>query len=229
MKIGRSITPLSAALRNSARRSTGSPLASSQRAFRKAGADQHVGALLKHDGDAVGLHVGAIGDADLAFDHRDPIERFTPALIGELEMTEALAREIEGAVNAPQLVAFLGRPSRLGHRGCVDDADQTAAACWRGGRGQGFPDEERQPIAASTQALKQRDIGNIGKPHRRRPGDGRAQPSLAKAIGEDQTQQIHGGRDRPRPQEGLRVTGALPERRRPAQPGDDAFPILVHK
>jgi len=183
--------------------------------------------LLEHDCDAVGLHGGAIGDADLAFDHRDAIERLAPVLIGELEMTEALARKIEGAVNAPHLGALLGRPSRLGDRGCVDDADETPAACWRGGRGQRFSDEERQPIAASAQALKQRDIGKIGKPRRRRPGDGRAQPSLAQAIGEDQTQPIHGGRDRPRPQEGLGVTGALLERRRPAQPGDDPFPILV--
>ena len=59
-----------------------------------AGADQHVGVLLEHEGDAVGLWTGAIGDADLAFDHRDPIEGLAPMLIGQLEMTEALARKV---------------------------------------------------------------------------------------------------------------------------------------
>ena len=194
-----------------------------------AGADQHVGVLIEHVSHAVGLQIAAIADADLAFDHRYPIERLAPMLIGQLEMAKALARKVEGAVNAPQLVAPLGRPSRLRDRRRVDDPDQTAAACLRRGGGQRFPDQERQPIAASAQALKQRDIGNIGKPDRRRPGGGRAQSSLAQAIGEDQTQQIHGGCDGPRPQEGLRVAGALLERRRSAKPGDDALPILGHK
>src|SRR5271165_5079708 len=126
MKIGRSISPVSDALANSARRSTGSPSASSQRAFLKAGADQHVSPLIAHDGDAVGLQIGAIGDANLAFDHRNPIERLAPMLIGQLEMTEALARKVEGAVNAPQLVPPLGCRSGLWDRRRVDDPDQAA-------------------------------------------------------------------------------------------------------
>ena len=104
-----------------------------------AGADQHVGVLLEHVSDAVGLQIAAIADADLAFDHRDPIERLAPMLIGQLEMAKALARKVEGAVNAPQLVAPLGRPSRLRDRRRVDDPDQTAAACLRRGGGQRFP------------------------------------------------------------------------------------------
>ena len=94
-----------------------------------AGADQHIGALFEHEGDAVGLQIGAIGDADLAFDDRDPIERLAPVLIGQLEMAEALARKVEGAVNAPQLVPPLGRRSGLWDRRRVDDPDQTTAAC----------------------------------------------------------------------------------------------------
>src|SRR5208283_3395384 len=127
-----------------------------------AGADQHVGVLLKHEGDAVGLQIGAIGDADLAFNDGDPIERLAPMLIGQLEMTEALARKVEGAVNAPQLVPPLGCRSGLWDRRRIDDPDQAAAARLRRGGGQRLPDQERQPVTAPAQALKQCDIGKIG-------------------------------------------------------------------
>ncbi len=58
-----------------------------------AGPDQHVGGLLKHEGDAVEAQIGANGDADLAFDHRDPVERLAPMLIGQRALTEALDAE----------------------------------------------------------------------------------------------------------------------------------------
>ena len=185
--------------------------------------------LIEHDGDAVGLQIGATpgldpgADADLAFDHRNPIERLAPMLIGELEMAESLGGKDEGAVNAPQLVPPLGRRFRLWDRGRVDDADQAAAACLRRGRGQRLPDQERHPVAAPAQALKQRDIGKIGKPRRSRPDGGRSQPSIAEAIGQDQAQQIHGGCDGPRPQEVSRAlcssAAATPSRpTRPSQP-----------
>ncbi len=150
-------------------------------------------------------------------------------LIGELEMAEALGGNVEGAVNAPQLIASLGRRPGLWDRGRVNDAYQAAAARLRHGGGQRLPNQERQPIAAPAQALKQRDIGKIGKPGRGRPRGGRSQPSTAKAIGQDQTQQIHTGCDGPRPQEGLRIAGALLQRRRPAEPDHEAIPILGHK
>ncbi len=73
-----------------------SPSASSQRAFLKTGADRHVSPLIEHDGDAVELQIGATpgldpgADADLALDHRNPIERLASMLIGELEMAESL-------------------------------------------------------------------------------------------------------------------------------------------
>jgi hypothetical protein len=132
-------------------------------------------------------------------------------------------------MNAPQLVPPLGRRSRLGDRGRVDDADQAAAARLRRGGGQRLPNQERQPVAAPAQALKQCDIGKIGKPRRGRPGGGRSQPSIAEAIGQDQAQQIHGACHGPRPQKGFGVAGALLQRRRPAAPADKAIPILSHK
>src|SRR5208283_671605 len=104
MKIGRSISPQSDALRNSARRSTGLPSASSQRAFLQPARISTSASCSSTRAMRSGCRIGAIGDADLAFDHRDPVERLAPMLIGQLEMTEALTRKIEGAVNAPQLV-----------------------------------------------------------------------------------------------------------------------------
>lgn len=198
------------------------------RAF-PAGADQHISPLLNHDGDAFGLQIAAIGDADLALGDRDPIQRLALFLIGWLEMAKALVREVEGAVNAPQPVLLLGRRSGLRDRGRVDDPDQTAAARLRRCGGQRLPDQERQPIARPAQALKQRDIGNVGEPRGRRPSGGRSQPSIPKTIDEDQAQQIHRGCDHPRSQKGFRFTRALPKRRRPTKSGDDALPILVYK
>ena len=83
-------------------------------------------------------------------------------LIGKLEMAKALTRKVEGAVNAhsllPSLAAFRLR-------------DVVASMIGSDGRGllaarrrPALPDQQRQPIAASAQALKQRDIRNIGKP-----------------------------------------------------------------
>src|SRR5208337_4430516 len=145
MKIGRSISPQSDALRNSARRSTGLPSASSQRAFLQPARISTSASCSSTRAMRSGC---AIGDADLAFDHRDPVERLAPMLIGQLELTEALTRKIEGAVNAPQLVPLLGCRSGLWDRRCVDDPDQAAAARLRRGGGQRLPDQERQPVAA---------------------------------------------------------------------------------
>ena len=139
-------------------------------------------------------------------------------------------------MNAPQLVPPLGCRSGLWDRRRVDDPDQAAAARLRRGGGQRLPDQERQPVAAPAQALKQCDIGKIGKPDRRRPGGSRSQPSIAEAIGQDQAQQIHRGCDRPRPQKGLRVAGALLRassprragRRRPPNPGSQVIRESSH-
>jgi hypothetical protein len=194
-----------------------------------AGAHHDVGALLEHPGDAVRLQIGAVGDADLAFNDGDPIERLAALLIGEREEAEALAGKVESAVDAPELVARLGQPSRLRNRRRVDDPDQTAAARLRRGGAQRFADQKRQPIAGPAQALKQRNIGKIGKPDRRRPRSSRSKPSPAQAIGQDQAQQIDGGRDGPRPRESLCAAGAALKARRPAKPGDNAIPIPGHK
>ncbi len=131
-------------------------------------------------------------------------------------------------MNAPPLVPPLGCRSSLWDRRRVDDPDQAAAARLRRG-GQRFPDQERQPAAAPAQALKQCDIGKIGKPDRRRPGGGRSQSALAQTVRQDQAQQVHGARDAPRPQKGLPLAGAPLKRLRPAKSGDDALPILRHK
>ena len=114
-------------------------------------------------------------------------------LIGQLKEAEPFGRKIEGAVNAPQLVAPLGCRSGLWDRRRVDDPDQAAAARLRCGGGQRLPDQKRQPVAAPAQALEQRDIGKIGKSRGGRPGGRRAQPSIAEAIGEDQPQQVYCG------------------------------------
>jgi len=46
------------------------------------GAHQDVGALIEHAGDALGLQISAVGDADLALDDGNPIKRLAAMLIG---------------------------------------------------------------------------------------------------------------------------------------------------
>ena len=52
----------------------------------------------------VGLQISAIADADFAFDDRYAVEPFTALFIRHFEKAEAFARQVESAVNAPQLV-----------------------------------------------------------------------------------------------------------------------------
>ena len=114
MEIGLSISPVSEALREFGEKIDRLAIGVEPAGVPPAGADQHVSPLIEHDGDAVGLQIGAIGDANLAFDHRNPIERLAPMLIGEFEMAEPLGGKVEGAVNAPQLVPSLGRRPAFG-------------------------------------------------------------------------------------------------------------------
>src|ERR1700675_1485571 len=88
-----------------------------------AGPDHDVGASFDHGCHAVRLQIGTIGKADLAGNHRYPVERLARLLIGQFEVAKAFLRKIEGAVNAPQLVLLSGVRSFLRHRGGVDDAD----------------------------------------------------------------------------------------------------------
>ena len=67
-------------------------------------------------------------DADFAFDDRDAVQPLAVVLIGHGEETKALGRQIEGAVDAPQMVVPPGLCPLLRHRGGIDQANQPAAA-----------------------------------------------------------------------------------------------------
>jgi hypothetical protein len=178
----------------------------------------------------VRLQIGTIGKADLAGNHRYPVERLARLLIGQFEVAKAFLWKIEGTVNAPQLALLPGRWSFLRHRGGVDDADHPAAARLRGGGGsKHLTYQQREPVPALTQAIQQRHAGNIDKAHRRRPCRRRSQSPLAQTIGQDQSQQIHRTGDLSRTQERFRLACRNIERCRPAKPRDNVRPIFVHK
>src|SRR6266540_165178 len=67
-----------------------------------ASTDEEVSPGVEDDCHAIGLQIGTIANADLALDHRYPVERLARLLIGQLEIVKAFARKIERAMNAPQ-------------------------------------------------------------------------------------------------------------------------------
>src|SRR5262249_55672679 len=78
-----------------------------------ASAHQKIATLIEHMGHPVRLQMSCVGVADLALDHRDAVEPFALSLIGKFHMPKAFARQVERAVEAPQLVLSLGRTPRL--------------------------------------------------------------------------------------------------------------------
>src|SRR5215475_10692057 len=152
---------------------------------------QHVSAVLKDAGNAVGLQIGPIGNADLAFDDRDAIKRLPFLFICQFKVTEVLARQVEGAVNPPQVAFPLGFLSSLGNAGSIDDADQTAPAGLRGRRAQQLVNQRAQPIAALSQTIEQRWRRYINQPHRRGPGRCQSETLVAKTVRKDQAQQVY--------------------------------------
>src|SRR5262245_40586372 len=92
---------------------------------------QHVSAVLKDAGNAVGLQIGPIGNADLAFDDRDAIKRLPFLFICQFKVTEVLARQVEGAVNPPQVAfpqtieqrwrRYINQPHRRGPGRCQSE------------------------------------------------------------------------------------------------------------
>src|SRR5215216_177426 len=73
-----------------------------------AGPDHDVGASFNHGRHAVWLQIGSIAKANLARNHRYPVERFAGPLIGQFEVAKAFLRKIERTMNAPQFVFLPG-------------------------------------------------------------------------------------------------------------------------
>src|SRR6266540_3620358 len=180
-----------------------------------ASTDEEVSPGVEDDCHAIGLQIGTIANADLALDHRYPVERLARLLIGQLEIVKAFARKIERAMNAPQLALLLGRRSCFRDRGRINDTDRATPDRLGRGSSQRLAHQHGHTIPALTQAVEPRHIGNVDEPDRGCPCRGRSQASLAETIRQDQAQQIH------------RIIDL--EHRRPAKPGDDTLPILVHK
>jgi hypothetical protein len=73
---------------------------------------------------------------------------FRRLFVRQLEETETFARQIEGAVNPPQLVFRLGQRPGLGNRGGVDEANQPALSGLGRIKRQRLTNEQGEPIAA---------------------------------------------------------------------------------
>ncbi|MGX1322063.1 hypothetical protein AB7M17_005516 [Bradyrhizobium sp. USDA 377] len=194
-----------------------------------AGPDHEVRAGIDETCHALRLQISAVAKTDFAGNHRYPVQRLARSLIGQLEVTKALLRKIERAVYAPHRVLVpAARPSLRDRRG-VNNADQAAVARLRRTVRQCLTYQLRQPISALTQPIQQSHVGDIDKAHRRGPCRRQPQTSLAKAIRQDQAQQIHRIADLPRADKRLRLARANVERFGAAKPGDNTRPVLVHK
>src|SRR5208282_2437329 len=192
-------------------------------------AHQHVSASLKHAGNTVGLQIGPVGNADFAFDDRDAIKRLPFLFVCQLKVTEALARQIEGAVNAPQGAFPLGRLSSLGNAGSIDDADQAAPAGLRGRRTQQLVNQQTQPVAALSQAIEQRRRRYIHQSHRRGPGRRQPETAIAKTIGKQQPQQVYCALYPASLQKGAAFPCAAFKKRRATKLFYEKFPVPIQK
>src|SRR5260370_8791716 len=70
---------------------------------------QHIGPGLDHRGDALGLHVGPVGDANLALLDRYPVQPLAAMLVSQRKEPEAFGGKLKTAVDAPQSVLLPGR------------------------------------------------------------------------------------------------------------------------
>ena len=197
--------------------------------MRQPAAHHDIAARRQHRGDAFGLHVGAIGNADFARLDRDPVEPLAASLLSHFKESEALGGQIKGTVDAPYPVAPPGGGPGLRHGGRIDQANQAAAAGRRRRGGKQAADQRGQPIAAPAQPVEQGDIGNIGQPHSAGPGRGRSQAALPQAISQHQPQQHHRTGDPAGALEGLGGAGTGLNRRRSAKAIDNMAPILVQQ
>src|SRR5262249_19000649 len=193
-----------------------------------AGADDEVRAGVEQLRHPARLQVGPVGDADLAPDHRYAVKCLARRLIGQFEMAKTLPWKIECAVNAPQLIALPGVPSSLRYRRGVDNPDQAASARLRGSASKYQTHQQRQPIPALTQAIQQSHVGDVDQADRCCPCRGQPQPSLAKAISQDQPQQVHRIADLARTHKGLRLARSYAESLRSTEPDHHFRPVLVH-
>src|SRR4030095_8092820 len=190
--------------------------------------DHKIRAGLEEPCHAARLQIGAIGKADLARNHRNPVERLARPLIGQFEVAKAFLRKIERAVNAPQLI-LPGARSFLRYRGGIDDADQATSARLRASGSKHPAYQQSQPVPALTQAVKQSHIGDIDKADRCRPGRRQSQSPLAQTVRQDQPQQIHRIADLARTHKGLRLACRNVEALYPTKTDDNARPVPVQK
>jgi len=229
IQIGRSINPRAGCLAELGEKIDRCAVSIEPTRILPARTHQDVGAGIKNCRHAIRLQIGSIGDADFPRHNRNPVQRLASLLVSQLEEAEAFARQIKGAMDAPQPVSLLGEPSRLRHRRGINDADQSPPARRRRPGRQRMADQHGKPIPALAQAIEQRHVGDIDKPDRGGPGSGRPQTPFAKAIGQDHAKQIDRVCHLSRAQKGFRFPCARLDRRRSAKPPNDGPPIPSYK
>ena len=168
------------------------------------------------------MHVPAIRDGDIPFGKGRAVQAFATFLIGKLNEAEPFARQVEGAMKPPQFIVFLGVFPSFRNSGSIEQPDAPPTAAGFG------PSLSSMPTRCSIQAPHLRKRLSKATLKRsaargRGPRACQSQPHPAKAISQDETQQVRRTAHRPRPPEGPKLArrgfeGSLYRQVAPAMP-----------
>ena len=192
-------------------------------------ADDDIGALLQNMRQRIGMHEPSVGDEDIPFGNRRPIEPLATFLLGQLDKTEALGREIEGAMKAPQAVVFPNFLPGLWNWRPIEKPNAPPACRGHGPASEQLAYEVFHPDAAVAQALQQSNVGKVREACGRSRRACRSQPHAAKAISQDQPQKIGRGLHSARPQKGTRFAGGSFDSCGPAELLQRCLPEFVQE
>ena len=175
------------------------------------------------------MHEPPIGDEDIPFGNGRPIEPLAAFLFGQLDKTEALGREIEGAMKAPQAVVFPNFLPGLWNCRPIEKPNAPPACRGHGPASEQLAYEVFHPGAAVAKALQQSNIGKVREACGCSPRACRSQPHAAKAISQDQPQKIGRGLHSTRSQKGTRFAGGGFDSRGPAELHQRCLPEFVQE
>lgn len=95
--------------------------------------------------------MGSVGNADFTFLDRDAVQPLAARLISQHKAVKPLGGQLEGAVDAPNMITLSGECPLLRHGGGVDQADHPAAPGRRHCAGGTAPAASARPTSAVSQ------------------------------------------------------------------------------
>jgi hypothetical protein len=116
----------------------------------------------------------------------EPVE----GLVGQHKAAEPLGGQVEGAVDAPDMIALPGERLLLRHGRGINQTKRSAAPGRRDRAGEHLTHQCGQPIATLPQPIEYGHIRDVRQPDRAGPGRGRSEAAITQAITQQQAEQI---------------------------------------